>query len=106
FESGALGTWTSCFAVPYQGPLLRVYGSRATAELYWGHLVERAPNGREKRFQPKNSSFYDELSHFADVVQKGVTPRVPPEEALLDLELCETLVRSAPRDLTKRGRRG
>jgi predicted dehydrogenase len=106
FESGALGTWTSCFAVPYQGPLLRVYGSRATAELHWGHLVLRAPNGRETRFEPKNTSIYNELSHFADVVQKGVKLRVTPEEALQDLELLETLVRSAPRDLTKRGRHG
>lgn len=116
FDSGALGTWTSCFSVPYQGPLLRVYGSRATAELYWDHLTVRTPggprqpNGRETRFEPKNSSFYDELSHFADVVQKGVPPRVPPEEALLDLELLEALVgrarKTKPQDLTKRGRRG
>jgi hypothetical protein len=35
-----------------------------------------------------------------------VKPRVPPEEALLDLELLETLVARATRDLTKRGRRG
>jgi predicted dehydrogenase len=110
FESGAVGTWTSCFSVPYQGPLLRVYGSRASAELFWGHLVVRSPGsprrpaGRETRFDQKNSSFYGELSHFVDVVQKGTAPRVPPEEALLDLELLETLVK--PRDLTKRGRRG
>jgi predicted dehydrogenase len=128
FPSGALGTWTSCFSVPYQGPLVRVYGSRATAELFWGHLVIRSPGGprrsewRETRFDQKKSSFYGELSHFADVVTKGTAPRVPPEEALLDLELLEALVGKSPvrrgrteppaprgakpRHLTKRGRRG
>jgi len=116
FESGALGTWTSCFSVPYQGPMLRVYGSRASAELFWGHLVvrnpgtPRRPEGSETRFEQKNTSFYGELAHFADVVLKGTPPRVPPEEALLDLELLAKLIRSAPqqapRHLTRRGRRG
>lgn len=120
FESGALGTWTSCFSVPYQGPLLRVYGSQASAELFWGHLVVRSPGtprrpeGRETRFDQKNTSFYGELSHFADVVQKGAAPRVTPEDALLDLELLERLVGAGAtpgrsrksRHLTKRGRRG
>jgi predicted dehydrogenase len=120
FPSGAIGTWTSCFSVPYQGPLVRIYGSRATAELFWGHLVVRRPGGPrdfaglETRYEQKKTSFYGELLHFAEVVQKGVAPRVSPEEALLDLELVETLVRGKPghgrapsaRKPTRKSRRG
>jgi len=114
FASGALGTWTSSFSSHGAPPLLRVLGSKATAELFWGHLVVRGPAGpnyapgRETRFDAKIDSFSAEFDHFVDVVQRGARPRVPPREALGDLELLETLVgRGFSREgLTNRARRG
>lgn len=110
FDSGAVGTWTSSFATPYSGPLLRVYGSRGSAELHWGELVLRSPAGRERRYPSKKSSFSAEFAHFADVVLRGVTPAVTPEDALGDLELLETLVGRGTgkrrEHLTKRRERG
>ncbi|HEV8549453.1 MAG TPA: Gfo/Idh/MocA family oxidoreductase [Polyangiaceae bacterium] len=108
FESGAVGTWTSCFATPSTGPLLRVYGSRGSADLYWGELLVRSAAGRERRYASKKDSFYAEFAHFADVVQRGVTPAVLPESALLDLELMQALVgRGKSREhLTRRRERG
>jgi predicted dehydrogenase len=92
FDSGALGTWTSCFSAHDAGPLLRVYGSKATAELSWGELVVRSAAGRERRFKPKNDSFYGQFAHFADVVVRGVPPKITPEDTLEDLLLLESLV--------------
>ena len=92
FASGALGTWTSCFSAAGGGPLLRVHGSRGSAELSWNELVVRDRNGRSETFQPKKSSFYREFEHFADVVTRGRKLRVTPEEALEDLALLDALV--------------
>jgi predicted dehydrogenase len=93
FDSGAVGTWTSCFTAHYQGPMLRVYGKKANAELYWDHLLVRDPKGREVRHAQKKPSFVAQFEHFADVVQRGVTPQVSAEEALKDLILLETLLK-------------
>jgi predicted dehydrogenase len=95
FDSGALGTWTSCFSAHYHGPLLRVYGKKATAELSWGELVVRQPGGSSTTFKPKHDSFRAEFEHFADVVLRGHPLAVTPESALEDLVLLETLVRGA-----------
>jgi predicted dehydrogenase len=93
FASGALGTWTSCFSAAGGGPLVRVHGSRASAELSWNELVVRDRNGRPHTFRPKKSSFYREFEHFADVVTRGKRLHVTPDEALEDLALLDTLVR-------------
>lgn len=93
FPSGALGTWTSCFSAHYQGPMLRVYGSKATAELGWSHAVLRSRSGKEVRFETKVDSFEAQFSHFCDVVKKGVPVAYTPAEALADLTLIEAIVR-------------
>ena len=99
--SGALGTWTSCFSARHDGPILRVFGSRANAELHYRDVVLRDARGKETRFTPKYDSFTRQFAHFADVVLKGEKPRMTPDEALLDLALMEAIVkptrRSAPR---------
>jgi len=93
FDSGAVGTWTSCASAHYTGPMLRVYGKRATAELHHGELVVRDRAGKETRYPCRPESFHAQFAHFADVVQKGRRPLVTPEEALQDLALMESLVR-------------
>jgi predicted dehydrogenase len=92
FPSGALGTWTSCFSAHYQGPMLRVYGSKASAELYWAHAVLRSAKGKETRFSTEVSSFEAQFSHFVDVVKKGVPVAYTPDDALADLALIEAIV--------------
>lgn len=94
FESGVLGTWTSCFSAHYGGPMLRVYGSRANAELSWNAVVLEDARGKQTRFESKVDSFAAEFEHFADVVQKGVKMAFTPEEALEDLRLVEALVKA------------
>lgn len=93
FESGALGTWTSCFCGQYDGPMLRIYGSRANAELSWDRAILRAAGGREKICTIQQDSFAAEFEHFADVVLRGRTIAMSPEEALQDLMLIESLCR-------------
>jgi predicted dehydrogenase len=93
FPSGALGTWTSCFSAHYQGPMLRVYGSKASAELGWSHALLRTGAGKETRFETPVNSFEAQFKHFADVVKKGVPVAYTPEDALLDLTLIDRIVR-------------
>jgi predicted dehydrogenase len=92
FGSGALGTWTSCFSAHYQGPMLRLYGSKATAELYWSHAILRSPKGKETVFRTSVDSFTAQFSHFYDVVRKGAPLAYTPEAALEDLALIEAIV--------------
>ena len=92
FPSGALGTWTSCFSAHHRGPMLRVYGSKATAELNWDNAVLRTPKGKETIFRTTVNSFEAQFGHFCDVVKKGVQPLYSPDEALLDLTLIESIV--------------
>lgn len=94
FESGALGTWTSCFSARYDGSLLRVYGSRANAELTWDKVTLRDANGRETVCTNRRNSFSLEFEHLADVVQRGTPVAMTPEEALLDLAFVETICRA------------
>ncbi len=92
FASGALGTWTSCFCVRYSGPMLRVYGSRANAELYYDEARLETQSGKQRVFQAPIDSFSAEFSHFADVVQKGKPLAFTPREALDDLRLIDSLL--------------
>lgn len=92
FDSGLVGTWSSAFTVHDTGPMLRVFGTRATAELFYDRLVVRGANGRETTYPAGVSSFRAELEHFADVVQKGRPVAITPEEALADLALLEAVV--------------
>jgi predicted dehydrogenase len=92
FPSGVLGTWTSCFSAHYRGPMLRVFGSKGTAELNWDNAVLRNAKGKETIFATKVNSFEAQFGHFCDVVKKGVPPLYGPDEALLDLQLIEAIV--------------
>jgi predicted dehydrogenase len=92
FPCGALGTWTSCFSAHHRGPMLRVYGSKATAELNWDNAVLRTPKGKETVFRTPVDSFQAQFGHFCDVVKKGVPVAYAPAEALLDLTLIESIV--------------
>jgi predicted dehydrogenase len=73
--------------------MLRVYGSKGTAELYFDHAIYRTGRGKETRFDAKVTSFVAQFSHFADVVKKGAAVAYTPEQALLDLQLMEAIVR-------------
>ncbi len=105
FDWGALGTWTSAFSTHYTGPMLRVFGSRATADLHYDHLLVRDRRGRESRHDAKVSSFRAEFAHFADVVQRGRPLFVTPEDALADLRLMATIASGKPEKPRKRGQR-
>jgi predicted dehydrogenase len=95
FASGALGTWTSCFCTHYSGVMLRVYGSRANAELSYaeGRLIDG--KGKLKERYPKQpvDSFEAQFRHFADVVKRGKPLLVTPAETLEDLIFLERIVR-------------
>lgn len=94
FESGALGTFTSCFTARDAGaPMVRVLGERASAYLYYDRLEVVAPNGKVTTFASAGDSFAAQFRHFADVVVKGVAVEVAPRAALLDLELLERICR-------------
>ena len=93
FESGALGTWTSCFSARQQGPLLRLYGTKADAAWDGDHVELVTASGKVTRAELKENSFTTQFRHFADVVVKGATPEVTPEQTLGDLVLMERLVK-------------
>jgi predicted dehydrogenase len=92
FESGALGTWTSCFSAHYKGPMLRIYGSKGTAELDRDSALLRNAKGKETLFRTSADSFEAQFRHFVDVVKNGVPVAYGPAQALLDLTLIEALV--------------
>lgn len=94
FESGALGTWTSCFSAQYDGPLVKLFGSHANVELFWDTAVLSDRKGRRVESRPGRNSFTCEFEHFADMVLKGRPPLVSPEEALLDLEFVERICKA------------
>jgi predicted dehydrogenase len=93
FESGALGTWSSCFSAPLDGPKIRITGTKGVAS--WtpteAELVSR--RGAVTRSEPKEDSFTGQFRHFADVVVSGVEPQVTPADTLGDLALMERLVK-------------
>ena len=95
FPSGVLGTWTSCFTAHYTGVMLRVYGSRANAELDYngGSLFD--PKGKLKQRFPKQpvDSFEAQFRHFADVVKRGKRLLVTPEQTLEDLILLDRIAK-------------
>lgn len=92
FDSGALGTWTSCFSARYDGPMLRVYGSKANAELGWNVATLQTPKGEPQVFRTTADSFAEEFRHFADMVLRGAPPALSPRDALDDLRLVEAIV--------------
>lgn len=96
FASGALGTWNSCFSARYEGPTLRVFGSKGSAELFWDRAVLRDAKGKETIVKNDVDSFQAQFSHFADVVLNKVPVAVPPSDALLDLQLIEAVVSGKP----------
>jgi predicted dehydrogenase len=93
FESGALGTWTSCFTARGEAPMLRVYGSKANAEWYWSHVEMTTATGVTTRAEPKEYAFTAQFRHFADVVVRNLAPAMTPEEALGDLVLIDRILR-------------
>jgi predicted dehydrogenase len=94
FESGVLGSWTSCFTARGSGgPMLRVFGSKGSAELGWNEATFRDAKGKETKFTTELNSFDAQFSHFADVVKKGVPVAVSGADALADLELIESIAK-------------
>lgn len=88
FESGAVGTWTSCFSArDVTSPLVRVLGEKANGELFGNRLEVTTPRGKISAYGAKGDSFAAQFLHFADVVQSGQPCDVPPSAALADLEL-------------------
>jgi len=94
FESGALGTWRSCFSAQREGPMLCLYGSRANAELFYDRAVLTDHRGKATTVKPRVNSFAAEFSHFADMVLRGKPAAYTPEEALLDLGIMDRIIRA------------
>ena len=94
FDSGAVGTWTSCFCARYDGPVVRVFGSRANAELTWDSATLIEASGRKTVSSLQPNSFTAEFEHFSRVVLRGESLAYTPDEALLDLTLVESLCRA------------
>ncbi|HET9958558.1 MAG TPA: Gfo/Idh/MocA family oxidoreductase [Polyangiaceae bacterium] len=92
FESGAVGTFTSCFSARYEGPFLRVYGSRANAELGYHGLTWLAKPGEPKVYPAERGSFEVQFAHFADVVLRGAPLAFTPDQALENLALMQAIV--------------
>jgi predicted dehydrogenase len=92
FPGGTLGTWKSCFSAPYEGPMLRLYGSRANAELFYDHARLVPRRGKVVMYRAGVNSFAAQFRHFADMVQRGTPPAYTPEEATADLELMSRIV--------------
>jgi predicted dehydrogenase len=94
FPSGALGSWTSCFTARTSGsPMLRLLGSKGSAELGWNEAIFRDAKGKDTVFKTELNSFDVQFSHFADVVKKGVPVAVSGADALADLELIEAIAK-------------
>lgn len=93
-DSGVLATWTSCFAAPYSGPALELFGSEGSARLGMNEAVLESSRGKLTTFRSERSTFELELAHFAEVVLRGATPLVTPESALADLALVEAIVKA------------
>jgi predicted dehydrogenase len=94
FESGALGSWTSCFTARTAGsPMLRLLGSKGSAELGWNEASLRDAKGKDTIFKTELNSFDAQFSHFADVVQKGIPVAVSGADALADLALIEAIAK-------------
>jgi predicted dehydrogenase len=89
---GPLGTWTSCFSARSDGPMLRVYGELANAELGYGGAVLQPAVGEPEQV-PGGDSFRAQFEHFYDVVKAGAPVRMTPEDALLDLRLIDAIAR-------------
>lgn len=88
FESGALGTWTSCFTARDSGsPMVRVLGDRANASLYYDRLELTTAAGKTLQYPAEGNSFAAQLEHFAAVVLEGKAMDVTPSAALADLQL-------------------
>jgi len=108
FDSGAVGTWTSCFSARYSGPMLRVFGSKANAELRYGDVTLEPAKGKPTSYPAEHTSFFAEFAHFADVVQRGAPLALTPTDALDDLRLIDSLLhsrgaqRSGPRPAPRR----
>ncbi len=108
FSGGAVGTWTSCFSARGDGPLVRVVGSRGSAELHRDRAVLHA--GGETVFHSGVDSYEAEIRHLADVVLDGTRPAVTPADALADLTLVAAVCgggrapRPGARDGTRRKR--
>jgi predicted dehydrogenase len=92
FPGGTLGTWKSCFSASHEGPMLRLYGSRANAELFYDHAHFVPRRGEAVTFQAGLNSFAAEFTHFADMVQRGTPAQYTPDEATADLELMSRIV--------------
>jgi predicted dehydrogenase len=92
FPGGALGTWKSCFSAPHEGPMLRLYGSRANAEFFYDHVRLLPRRGKAVTFEPGVNAFAEQFTHFADMVLRDKPPAYTPEEALADLDFMSRIV--------------
>jgi predicted dehydrogenase len=93
FAGGALGTWSSCFSAPLEGPKIRITGTKGVASWYADHAELVSTRGAVTRADLKEDSFTGQFRHFADVVVSGTAPQVTPADTLGDLALMERLVK-------------
>lgn len=97
FESGAVGTWTSCFATCGSAPMLRLFGTRGSAELGTQRVRLFSSRGKETCFETGVDSIEAQFRHFADVVVRGAELSFTPAQALQDLQVIESIVGRAKR---------
>jgi glucose-fructose oxidoreductase len=91
FESGALGTWISCFSAHPRAPLLQIHGTRGHIAVGYDFAELTELSGKQTRVAG-NDSFAAQFKHFADVVKRGAVLQVTPEQALDDLRLVAALL--------------
>jgi len=95
FKGGVCGSWRSSFSAhqPYQVPMVRIYGSKGTIEVFYNHSRLLPLKGKAKTFRSPRNGFYEQFLHFRDVVLNGKKPAFSPRQALQDLEFMERIVK-------------
>jgi predicted dehydrogenase len=91
YPSGALGTWTSCFAHHMEAPILIARGSKATLELWTTRAILTPLKGAPKVAKGPEG-FAALFRHFAQAVLEGAPLSYTPQDALADLALMQGVV--------------
>lgn len=92
FASGAVGTWTSCYAAVHQGPFISVHGSKANVDLFWHQAVLTPHRGKPRVVPAGPDTQLLQFRHFAQAVVLDQPLALSPAEALADLAFVQGLV--------------
>lgn len=92
YPSGVLGTWTSCFALHQETPVLIARGNKAELELWSHQAILRPVKGKPRTVRAPEGGFAPMFRHFAQAVLNGTPLSFTPREALADLALMQGIV--------------